>query len=206
MKCDKPRLNAAAEMRTIIKDAVLLEGFDPNKREVSEAILQWTDRSMEQFLITLEDFGDIFDEREVQEALLEYAKSGAKKAILDLYDFYANNDSHDTTITGTGNDTSPSIVSENRKVRDHKALTELLHTVYRKKNKDYGDSFGQSIKTYGINAALVRMSDKWNRLNTLLLKNAPAEVEESVTDTLLDLANYALMTALELQEFSGRDV
>ena len=45
-------------------------------------------------------------------------------------------------------------------------------------------------------AAVVRMDDKMRRLKTLM--KAEARVPETVRDTLLDLANYAIMTAMEV--------
>lgn len=75
-----------------------------------------------------------------------------------------------------------------------------LSELYKKKNKAYGDSFGRSFERYGPIAAVVRMSDKWNRIESLLVDKAPNEVEdESVSDTLSDMACYALMLSWELK-------
>ena len=64
-----------------------------------------------------------------------------------------------------------------------KELTDMMVTTHEKKNHDYGDSFNKTLDKYGLTAALVRMEDKLNRI-------------ESLKDTLLDLANYCLMTVL----------
>lgn len=78
-----------------------------------------------------------------------------------------------------------------------KEITEL----YRRKNADYGDSFNRSLDRYGFVAAFVRMGDKLNRLNALVKLRQERKVkDESVTDTLLDLASYAIMTRLWMQE------
>lgn len=78
-------------------------------------------------------------------------------------------------------------------------VNKMLDT-YKKKNADYGDSFGKSIDEFGYTAALVRMSDKFNRLKNLLLKDAEAKVkDESVKDTILDLACYSVMLAIEVE-------
>lgn len=46
----------------------------------------------------------------------------------------------------------------------------------------------------------IRLSDKLNRFKTLS-RNQKAQVsDESIRDTLLDLANYAIMTILEMEE------
>lgn len=89
---------------------------------------------------------------------------------------------------------------EMNKVQRHKELCEGLNETYKEKNKNYGDSFGISVKKYGYISALTRMSDKWNRLEQLILNRSNGTKDESLTDTLIDLANYCLMTVMELEE------
>lgn len=61
------------------------------------------------------------------------------------------------------------------------------------KNKDYGTSVQDTYEKFGDISYLVRLHDKWNRINALM-KNGKAEVkDESVDDTILDLANYCLL-------------
>ena len=76
---------------------------------------------------------------------------------------------------------------------------EKLTKVYVAKNKDYGDSFSQSLDKYGILASLIRMGDKMNRIDSLYDKPT-TEVDESLVDSLEDLANYAIMTAMWLEK------
>lgn len=83
-------------------------------------------------------------------------------------------------------------------VEAFRAITTDMCKTYAAKNHDYGDSFNISLNKYGLLAALVRMGDKMNRLEALS-KN-PAEVKtESIQDTLLDLANYSIMTIMWLK-------
>lgn len=84
------------------------------------------------------------------------------------------------------------------KISAHKALCEELHQIYISKNKDYGDSFGKTFQEEGVAMARIRLSDKLNRFKTLTKSEKGPAVNESVKDTLIDLANYALMTAMEL--------
>lgn len=80
----------------------------------------------------------------------------------------------------------------------HMGLLNEIHQTYIKKNNDYGNSFGKSIDKFGYTAALVRMEDKLNRLESLLIGNNDQKVnDESVIDTCLDLANYSIMLAME---------
>lgn len=78
--------------------------------------------------------------------------------------------------------------------------TEMMSDLYIRKNADYGDSFAESINEFGYTAALVRMTDKFNRIKHLLLSDTPVFVnEEKITDTLVDLANYAIMLKIEIE-------
>lgn len=81
----------------------------------------------------------------------------------------------------------------------HKELQEI----FVKKNTDYGNSFEESLEKHGLIAAIVRMEDKMSRLNTLS-KNEALVKDESIIDTLKDLSNYALMSAVWLEQ--GDDV
>lgn len=77
----------------------------------------------------------------------------------------------------------------------HKELQEI----FVKKNTDYGNSFEESLEKHGLIAAIVRMEDKMSRLNTLSNQEALV-TDESLIDTLKDLSNYALMSAVWLEE------
>lgn len=88
----------------------------------------------------------------------------------------------------------------NENVKQFNELAQSMCELYEKKNNDYGDSFNTSCTKYGPVAALTRMSDKFNRIETLILKRQTQKVEdEKIEDTLIDLANYAMMTILWLR-------
>jgi hypothetical protein len=72
--------------------------------------------------------------------------------------------------------------------------------LFKDKNVAYGDSFGVSFRKYGPISALVRLSDKWNRIESLIL-GAPNNVpDESIMDTINDMITYLLMTEFEMQD------
>ena len=82
------------------------------------------------------------------------------------------------------------------KVDVHKNICITLNNTYKAKNSDYGDSFS-SLREEFPEAILIRLTDKLNRLKTLM-KGAEQKVnDESIEDTLLDLANYAIMEVVE---------
>jgi hypothetical protein len=80
----------------------------------------------------------------------------------------------------------------------HERLSNAVD-LYRAKNVAYGDSFGKSVAEFGPTAALVRMGDKWNRIKSLTMGNPNNVSDESIEDTLTDLAVYSMMFAYELQ-------
>lgn len=84
------------------------------------------------------------------------------------------------------------------KVAQHYAICQKLNQVYKAKNHDYGDSFGDTYKKLGIISAVTRLSDKMNRLVSLAVKHDAQVKDEKIEDTLLDMANYAIMTLIEL--------
>ena len=78
----------------------------------------------------------------------------------------------------------------------HADICKNLNDLYQRKNHDYGDSFGKSYQEYGMTMACIRLEDKLNRLKSLCKQEAKVQ-DESLEDTLMDLANYAIMTLVE---------
>lgn len=106
------------------------------------------------------------------------------------------------------NDNEPrNIVTRPVNVTRFKCITEEMVQTYERKNQDYGNSFGQSVAEHGAIAGIVRIGDKYNRVKHLLAKKTPAAVyTESARDTLLDLANYAIMLAMETEDENFENV
>ena len=80
----------------------------------------------------------------------------------------------------------------------HKAITLELNDLYARKNQDYGDSFHISYLEEGMAMARIRLGDKLNRFKSLTKSNSREVKDESIRDTLIDLANYAIMTIMEI--------
>lgn len=83
-------------------------------------------------------------------------------------------------------------------IEKHEQLLNQIHEIYIKKNKAYGNSFGETYEKLGIISAVTRITDKYNRLVTLSTQSDINTFDESIKDTLLDMANYCLMTVMEL--------
>ena len=82
------------------------------------------------------------------------------------------------------------------KVEMHKQICDELNRVYEAKNHDYGDSFAR-VRTQYPQSINIRLWDKLLRLDQLN-NGAVAQVkDESIEDTLLDMANYCIMEVIE---------
>ncbi|MBQ4588932.1 MAG: DUF1599 domain-containing protein [Bacteroidaceae bacterium] len=82
-----------------------------------------------------------------------------------------------------------------------KEIMEEMNTLYQKKNADYGDSFHRAWKKFGSTVGLVYMDAKMNRITQLLAHPEAQQVHsEKIEDTLIDLANYAVLTIMEEQQ------
>lgn len=124
------------------------------------------------------------------------------------------------------------------RVKLHEEICKQLNDIYRRKNSDYGNSFGETFEKLGIVSAVTRITDKVNRIQSLasagykkqnvyikdilefmktlpetcnkqeivdkiceiVASNSAQQVkDESIEDTLMDLANYAIMTLIEMR-------
>lgn len=78
------------------------------------------------------------------------------------------------------------------------SVCKEMMDVHKAKNHDYGNSFHNLFKELGINYAYGHLREKLERIKSL--KDREAKVKsESMIDSLKDLANYAVMTLVELQ-------
>ena len=81
----------------------------------------------------------------------------------------------------------------------HSCITKELNAIYVAKNSDYGDAFGETYKKLGIISAVTRITDKVNRLQSLSTGNEVKVLDEKIEDTVMDLANYAIMLLIEMR-------
>ena len=92
-------------------------------------------------------------------------------------------------------------------VEVHQQVCKNLTSLYARKNHDYGDSFHKSYVEFGETMLAIRLDDKLNRYKTLI--KVPAKdrkvLDESLQDTLMDLANYAIMGLMEMGVFLDDD-
>lgn len=82
----------------------------------------------------------------------------------------------------------------------HKDILDNLHKLYISKNSDYGRSTHDTYEKYGLISFLVRLEDKLNRARTISKQEALVK-DEKIEDTLLDMANYAILAVMELRGY-----
>lgn len=85
----------------------------------------------------------------------------------------------------------------NADVEMFRSIAKQMGDLYEKKNANYGNSFEKLYKELGPIAGIVPLHNKLDRL-TNLIKGGRNDFE-SVEDTLVDLANYAIMNIIELR-------
>lgn len=79
------------------------------------------------------------------------------------------------------------------------AKVEEITQMHAAKNRDYNGAFYKTMRKWGLVALCIRLSDKMDRLESIY-KNGKIEVQdESLEDTLKDIAAYAVMGLVEIE-------
>lgn len=83
--------------------------------------------------------------------------------------------------------------------QEHAKIIEEIHDMFVRKNADYGNSFEKSLNEWGLIVSAMRVQEKLDRVKTSLKQELKVK-DESVEDSFLDIANYAIMTAMWLRK------
>ena len=78
-----------------------------------------------------------------------------------------------------------------------KEITEKMNNIYKCKNSDYGNSFSKLFKKCGMTYAYGHLAEKIERIDSLSDNDAKVQ-GESMIDSLYDLANYSILTIMEI--------
>lgn len=95
-------------------------------------------------------------------------------------------------------ETLDSIPDSSIKYQLFQNICEKLRETYKKKNADYGDSFAKLFNKHGMKYSLIHFEEKINRIEALQSKDNEVPGETYI-DSLEDLANYAILTLIELE-------
>ena len=80
-----------------------------------------------------------------------------------------------------------------------KEITDKMCNIYKQKNSDYGSSFSKLFNKCGMTYAYGHLAEKIERIDSL--SNNEAKVQgESMIDSLYDLANYSILTIMEIEK------
>ena len=85
-------------------------------------------------------------------------------------------------------------------INPFREYTNYLADILNQKNLAYGDSFGKSLDEDGLLVLKIRLGDKLNRVSSLIKRGELKENDESLEDTLLDMAGYAVLGLKYLEE------
>ena len=80
-----------------------------------------------------------------------------------------------------------------------KEITDKMFETFKAKNHDYGSSFSNLFKDCGMTYAYGHMAEKLERVKSLMKDEAKVK-GEGMKDSLLDLANYAILTVMEIDK------
>ena len=85
-----------------------------------------------------------------------------------------------------------------------KEIADELSNLYKDKNTNYGNSFGELYEDLGPISGLVPLHNKLNRLKHLITTENKDNKFESIEDTIKDLASYAIMNLIEFEKYRDK--
>lgn len=83
------------------------------------------------------------------------------------------------------------------RIKEFEKITKEMLDIYKKKNSNYGNSFGKAFDELGPISGVTRLYDKMNRI--IALTKGTENNYESLEDTFIDMANYAIMNLIEMR-------
>ena len=85
-------------------------------------------------------------------------------------------------------------------------ITQQMAETYEAKNHDYGNAYTEGYKLFGHTQLLSRIHEKFCRVYNLL-NGADRQVpDESVLDTLTDMANQCVILRMMIEEYNFENV
>ena len=76
----------------------------------------------------------------------------------------------------------------------YKEILDGMYDLYERKNNDYGSAIEASIRELGLIYTVCLLNNKMLRIKNLVVNDKRPMVDESIRDTLLDMAGYAIET------------
>jgi hypothetical protein len=147
-----------------------------------------------------EDDSDIFETKRPGSVLKEYAKDKKREEIKRDMSKYIMNDQEEEKIKNMLHLKETKKDNDAVVPGDFDGICRDLMALHARKNKDYGNAADASYREFGLVSYVIRLNDKMNRLKSLTKPGVEQEVKsESIEDTLMDLAAYAIMAIESLR-------
>lgn len=157
-----------------------------------------------------------YEEERIRENVRENIRNGMLNENEEekLKEMFANSDMHKLSeekvedVTMCKDDDKKEYVDTNRefventpsKSGDFDGICQEMMELHRRKNNDYGNAAHESYKEFGLISYVIRLNDKMKRLKSLTEPGTDIGVkDESIEDTLIDLAAYAIMAIESLR-------
>lgn len=149
------------------------------------------------------DFKDVFGSNPSKKAsgvLSTMVRLNNKGRMAKLIaDFYKDDDKMREEIKKNMSEGLKEMAGSDTHNATFESVLDEMKELHAKKDKDYGSAFHKSFEEFGVTAGVVRLNDKMERVKALV-KNGKAEVkDESLLDSLKDMASYAVMLYVELK-------
>jgi hypothetical protein len=85
------------------------------------------------------------------------------------------------------------------KYERHKEIIMDMNKQYFDKNEAYGDAYSKTLRDIGLIHALGMLKHKIYRFEALIQGAKNNVKDESIVDTLRDMANYSVLTMIEIE-------
>jgi hypothetical protein len=87
------------------------------------------------------------------------------------------------------------------KINKYCDVLDRLQAIFLSKNALYGDSTTDTFNKFGAISYAIRLNDKLRRFQSLVAKQDGLDGadNESMIDTLLDMANYAILAVVDIE-------
>ena len=129
----------------------------------------------------------------------EYLWSPFTPAFVDIDSLYKGDEKTREEVKKQLSEGLKDVVGSDTNKATFESVLDEMKELHAKKDKDYGSAFHKSFEEFGVTAGVVRLNDKMERVKSLV-KNGKADVkDESLLDSLEDLACYAVMLYVELK-------
>lgn len=96
-------------------------------------------------------------------------------------------------------------MTQQEKNKEFQLITAKMLELYSTKNEMYGDSYNKTVQDYGLVAGLGQLAHKFRRIESIIMNPSRDVKYESLEDTILDLANYLIITKLSLDEIKKKE-